>query len=182
MTTYFNVTTTPVGIVSISPYHAPQSTTLNVEIVGLNTHFAAGTTQVHLRRPQITVNSVTVNSADRSDRQHYHQLHSAGGVLTPTPPGWNSVYINTGAEHAHHRLLSGCSGHPDHSERESRAARRRARPWTVTITGSLTNWVQGQTEAILGAGVTVANLTITSPTTATATISVSPRRRWAATA
>jgi hypothetical protein len=44
----------------------------------------------------------------------------------------------------------------------------------VTITGSLTHWVQGQTEAILGAGVTVANLTITSPTTATATISISP--------
>jgi len=44
----------------------------------------------------------------------------------------------------------------------------------VTITGSLTNWVQGTTEAILGAGVSVSNLVITSPTTATATIAVSP--------
>ena len=44
----------------------------------------------------------------------------------------------------------------------------------VVITGSLTNWVQGTTQAILGAGVSVINLTITSPTTATATIAISP--------
>ena len=44
----------------------------------------------------------------------------------------------------------------------------------VVITGSLTNWVQGQTEAILGAGISVSNLVITSPTTATATIAISP--------
>jgi hypothetical protein len=43
----------------------------------------------------------------------------------------------------------------------------------VTITGSLTNW-DSTTEAILGAGVTVANLTNTGPTTETATIAVSP--------
>ena len=42
------------------------------------------------------------------------------------------------------------------------------------ITGSLTNWVQGTTEAILGAGVSISNLTINSPTTATATIAISP--------
>ena len=44
----------------------------------------------------------------------------------------------------------------------------------VTITGSLTHWVMGTTEAILGAGVSVANLQILSPTVATATIAVSP--------
>ena len=50
----------------------------------------------------------------------------------------------------------------------------------VTITGNLTNWVQGTTEAILGAGVSIGNLTITSPTTATAEIAFFPRLRWAA--
>jgi len=47
----------------------------------------------------------------------------------------------------------------------------------VTITGSsnpTTNWLQGTTEAILGAGVTVSNLQIISPNVATATIAVSP--------
>ncbi len=44
----------------------------------------------------------------------------------------------------------------------------------MVITGSLTNWVQGQTQAILGAGVSISNLVINSPTQATATIAISP--------
>ncbi|MGH9394891.1 MAG: hypothetical protein ACRD1E_12025, partial [Terriglobales bacterium] len=44
----------------------------------------------------------------------------------------------------------------------------------LTITGANTNWVQGQTEAIIGADITVNSLTITSPTSATAVISISP--------
>ena len=43
----------------------------------------------------------------------------------------------------------------------------------VVITGNLTNW-DNTTEAILGAGVTVSNLNVTSPTTATVDLSVSP--------
>src|ERR1019366_676876 len=60
--TYFNVTQTPVGILNVSPYHGPQSTTMNVELVGLNTHFTQATTTVQFG-PQITVNGVTVNSS-----------------------------------------------------------------------------------------------------------------------
>jgi hypothetical protein len=41
VTTYLNVTSTPVGLMSISPDHALPSTTVTVEIVGLNTHFAS---------------------------------------------------------------------------------------------------------------------------------------------
>ncbi|MGB6746110.1 MAG: hypothetical protein WBE38_20845, partial [Terracidiphilus sp.] len=174
VTTYFNVTSTPVGIVSISPYHSPQSTTLNVEIVGLNTHFAAGTTQVIFGGPQITVNSVTVNSATDLIANVTTSYTPPGGALTPTPPGWNSVYINTGAE----MLITGFSvdapATPTILSVSPSSAPQGSSGNSVTITGSLTNWVQGQSELILGAGVTVANLAITSPTTATATISVSP--------
>jgi hypothetical protein len=171
VTTYFNVTSTPVGIISITPYHAPQSTTLNVEIVGLNTHFTAGTTQV-LFGPQITVNSVTVNTLTDLTA-NITTSYLDGGVLTASPSGWQSVYVNTGAE----QVISGFDvDAPASPTLVSVVPSSAAQGSTVdvTITGSLTNWNQAQTEAILGAGVTVANLAITSPTTATATIAVSP--------
>jgi hypothetical protein len=173
VTTYFNVTSTPVGIIDISPFHGPQSTTLNVEIVGLNTHFVQGPTQVIFGGPQITVNSVTVNS-DTDLVANITTSYLVGGVTTPTPPGWNAVYINTGAE----MLITGFSvdapASPIILSVVPDSAPQGSTDNPVTITGSLTNWVQGQSQLILGAGVTVANLNITSPTTATATISVSP--------
>ena len=44
----------------------------------------------------------------------------------------------------------------------------------VTITGQYTNYVQGSTTAIFGPGVSVASLTVTSPTTATVQLTVAP--------
>ncbi len=164
VTTYFNVVTTPAYLYSISPYHSPQSKTLNVEIVGVYTHFAAGTTVVNID-PQITVNSTTVNSAT--------DLISNITVSPTATIGWHTVYVNTGAEQViigfyvdgpqAPTLVSVVPGSAAQGAEEN-----------VVITGSLTHWVQGQTELILGAGVTVSNFTVTSPTTATATISVSP--------
>ena len=176
VTTNFNVTTTPVGLISISPYHGPQSDTLNVEIVGLNTHFTQGTTQV-LFGPQITVNSVTVN-ASTDLTANITTSYSDGSVSTATPPGWQTVYVNTGTE----QVLGGFEvDAPASPTLVSVVPSSAAQGSTlgVTITGNLTNWVggfpaPGATEAILGAGVTVSNLNVTSPTTATATIAVSP--------
>jgi hypothetical protein len=147
---------------------SPPSSTLDVAITGLNTHFASGTTQV-LFGAQITVNSVTVFDATHLTA-NITTSYLNGSVLTASPAGWQQVYVNTGAE----QVLGGffVEGPTFVSVVPSSAAQ--GSTVDVTITGSLTNWVQGQTEAILGAGVTVKNLTITSPTTATATISVSP--------
>ncbi|HEX3985959.1 MAG TPA: Ig-like domain-containing protein [Acidobacteriaceae bacterium] len=171
VTTYFNVTSTPVGLVALNPNHAPQNDTLDVSIVGLNTHFQAGVTQV-LFGPQITVNSTTVTDATHVT-VNIATSYSVGGTSTPTPPGFQTVYVNTGAE----QVIAGfgvdapatptlVSVSPNSGPQGSTE--------NVTIAGSLTNWVQGQTQAILGAGVTVSDLTITSPTTATATIAISP--------
>jgi hypothetical protein len=44
----------------------------------------------------------------------------------------------------------------------------------VTLTGKSTDWVQGTTTASFGAGIIVASLTVTSPTTATASINIDP--------
>jgi hypothetical protein len=261
--TYFNVTQTPVGIISVSPYHGPQSTTMNVEIVGLNTHFTQPT-QVQFG-PQITVNSVTVNT-DTDLIANITTSFTDNGTL-PTPPGWQSVYINsaegtgftaaaglptttsgagtgavvsitasgTGAltsctataggsgyqvgdyiyptqagsggsacqvtgvdgttavttmitteeqvitgflvdSPALPSLVSVCvtgTGPYSTSTVPCVSSAQQGATVDVTITGSLTNW-NSTTEAILGAGVTVANLTNTSPTTETATIAVNP--------
>ena len=45
---------------------------------------------------------------------------------------------------------------------------------SVTITGQNTHFVQGTTTASFGAGITVASLTVNSPTTATAVINIDP--------
>jgi methionine-rich copper-binding protein CopC len=181
VTTSFSVTSTPVGILSVSPYYGLQSATEDVEIVGLNTHFVQGTiggtgTQV-LFGPQITVNSVTVKSPTDLVA-NVTMSYTNEGVPTPTPFGWQSIYVNTGSE----MLVAGFDVYyaasnpfatPEILSVVPSSAQQGATV-DVTITGTLTNWVNGTTEAILGAGVTVSNLTVTSTTTATATIAVSP--------
>jgi len=96
VTTYFNVTQTPVGIIYVSPDHTPPSTTVDVAITGLNTHFTAGTTQV-LFGPQITVNSVTVTDTTHLTA-NITTSYMLSSVLTPSPSGWQNIFVNTGAE------------------------------------------------------------------------------------
>ena len=164
VTTNFNVTNNAAYLYSISPYQSPQNNTLNVDITGVNTHFAAGTTVVNFD-PFITVNSTTVNS-----------LTDVVANITVLPNafiGWHTAYVNTGAEQVIIGFYVYGPQQPTIVSVVPGSAPQGATA-NVTITGSLTNWVQGTTEAILGAGVTVSNLQIVSPTSATATISVSP--------
>ncbi len=164
VTTFFNVTTTPVYLLTISPYHSPQNNTLNVEIIGANTHFLTGSTVVNFD-PSITVNSTTIKSATDL---------IANITVSPTAAiGYHTAYVNTGAEQVIIGFAVDGPALPSLvSVTPSSGAQGAVE--NVTITGSLTHFVAGQTEAILGAGVTVSNFTVTSPTTATATISVSP--------
>jgi hypothetical protein len=195
LTTYFNVTSTPVGIISITPPHTPQGVTTTVAIVGLNTHFCDNvitacptgvTPSTVLFGPEITVVPGSVSVAD-----HTHLTVSISTSFTfnssstLTTPGYQTVYVDTGNEQVTgaEQVLGSFSVDapasptllgvvPDSAPQGSTEE--------VTITGSLTNWCSfgptcpNPTEAILGAGVTVADLVVTSPTTATATISVSP--------
>ena len=171
-TTYFNVTSTPVGIYLVNPYHAPQNTTLNVGITGLNTHFVQGTTQVIFGGPQITVNTVTVTSPTQLTA-NISTSYLYNSVTTASPPGWQTVYVNTGAEQVTGGFAVDAPATPTILSVTPNSAAQGSTV-NVTITGSLTNWVQGTSNLILGAGVTVSNLAITSPTTATATIAVLP--------
>jgi hypothetical protein len=164
VTTNFNVTNNGAYLYSISPYQSVQNNTLNVEIVGVNTHFAAGTTVV-LFDPSITVNSTTINNAT--------DLVANITVASNAFPGYHTAYVSTGAEQVIIGfLVVGPTSPSIVGVTPSSGAQGSTE--NVTITGALTNWQPGVTEAILGAGVTVSNFTVTSPTSATATISVSP--------
>ena len=171
VTTYFNVTSTPVAIISVTPYHGPQNVTQDVEIVGLNTNFTQGVTTVQFG-PQITVNSVTVNSGTDLVA-NITTSYSLNGVATATPPGWQQIYVNTNAQQLIGGFLVDAPATPTILSVFPPSAPQGATV-QVTITGSLTNWVQGTTEAILGSGVSVSNLTINSATSATATLAVFP--------
>ena len=95
VTTNFNVTQTPVGIISVSPYHAPPTTTTSVEIVGLNTHFNQNITQV-LFGPQITVVPGTLNVISPTDLKVSVTTSFIDNALTiPTPYGWQNIYVNS---------------------------------------------------------------------------------------
>jgi hypothetical protein len=171
VTTQFSVTNNSASLIYISPYQSPQNNTLNVEITGSNSHFTssgATPTQV-LFDPFITVNSVTVNSP--TDLIANITVGSYNGTLAWV--GYHTAYVNTGTEQL--IIGFGVTG-PASPSLVSVVPSSGAQGSTedVVITGSLTNFIPGTTEAILGAGVTVANFTVTSPTTATATISVSP--------
>lgn len=168
----FCVTSTPAYLTSISPGHsAVPANNLLVDIFGANTHFDA-TTQVGFG-PNITVSAptiltathlrVTINIAAGAAlgyRQAYVNSACGGCVPVaaeqlsigfhldyPATSTLTSIFPNTGAQG---QALTG-----------------------VTITGNLTNW-GSSTLAILGAGVTVSNLNILTPNTATADISISP--------
>ncbi len=173
VTTNFNVTSTPVGIIYVTPDDAPPgSNSVNVQITGLNTHFSQATSVVQFG-PQITVNSVTVTDATHLTA-NISTNYLLSSVLTPTPSGWQNIFVNTGAEQVMAGFLSDYPALPSLVSVSPSSGAQGATLSDVVITGNLTNWVQGTTEAILGAGITVSQLTITSPTTATATIAISP--------
>jgi hypothetical protein len=195
LTTYFNVTSTPVGIISINPSHTPQGVTTPVSIVGLNTHFCdnvttacpAGVTPTTvLFGPEITVVPGSISVADNTHLTvSITTSFTFNSSSTLTTPGYQTVYVNTGNEMVTgaEQVLGSFSVDPPASPTLVSVVPSSAPQGStesVTITGSLTNWCSfgptcpNPTEAILGAGVTVADLVVTSPTTATATISVSP--------
>ena len=169
VTAPFCVTSTPAVLTNITPYHSPQSNTLTVAITGQYTHFtnAGGSPTTVGFGPDIVVNglpniisatSLTVNIT----------------IDAAAARGWRQAFVNTGAEQLSIGFLIDSPASASLTSVTPNAGQQGQTLSGVTITGNLTNFVQGTTIAILGAGVTVSNLTILSPTVATATIAISP--------
>lgn len=164
LTATFLVTSTPAVLTSIEPFHASPGTALSgVRITGLFTHFDQEQTSVGFG-PDVTVSGLTVLSET--------ELTVDLTIVDAAAIGWRSAFVNTGSEQLTIGFrIDGPAAPAIASISPSSAAQGES--LAVTITGANTNF-NASSQLILGAGVTVASFEVTSPTTATAVVAVSP--------
>ena len=151
-------------LLSVNPSSGQQGQqNLPVIITGQFTHFAQGTSQATFGAG-ITVSSLTVNSPT-----------SATAILNIDPAaatGARSVTLTTGTEAA--TLSNGftvtasapvLSVNPNTGQQGQQSL-------PVAITGQFTHFLQGTSQVSFGAGITVASLTVNSPTSAAAILNI----------
>lgn len=150
-------------ITTVSPSSGPQGQGGPVAIVGQNTHFVQGTTQVNFG-PGITVTSVSVTCPTCLTAQILISSTAAVGPVTVT--------VTTGSEVASlangFTILAGTpiltSLAPDGGQQGQTLG--------VAITGQYTHFAQGTTQVSFGAGITVSNVTVLSATSLTAQLAI----------
>lgn len=153
-------------IKSVTPNSGQQGQqNLSVALTGQFTNWAQGSTTANFGAG-VTVASLTVNAAT-----------SATAILNIDPaatPGPRTVTLTTGSEVD--TLANGftVTAAPPVLLSVNPGAAQQGQQATVTITGQFTNWVQGATTATFGPGINVASLTVNSPTSATAVLTIDP--------
>jgi len=162
----FSVLAAPVASLSlVSPNSGQQGQGGPVTIVGQNTHFAQGISQVDFG-PGIAVSGVTVSCPTCLNAQL---------LISPTAtPGPVTVTVTTGTEVA--ILTNGFTILPGTPILTSLvpAGGQQGQTLSVSITGQFTHFTQGTTQVTLGAGVTVSNITVSSTTSLTAQLVIDP--------
>ena len=162
VTAAFVVGDTPAILTSVDPFHAAPGTQALVTIEGQFTHFGA-TTTVGLG-PDIQVSALTIIGPTK--------LRVLADISAAAATGWRSVFVNTGSEQLTAGFRIDAPAAPSiQSVVPSGAVQGQS--LSVQITGTFTSFNQTSTP-ILGAGVTVSDVVVTSPTTITATVAVSP--------
>ena len=152
-------------ITSISPNAGPQGEGGPVAIVGMNTHFVQGTTQVSFG-PGIAVSNITVTCPT---------CLTAQLQISPTAvPGPVTVTVTTGSEIA--SLANGFTVQPGTPIIASfgPTSAQQGQSFTLTVTGQFTHFTQGTTQVSLGAGTTVSNISVSSATSLTAQVAIDP--------
>jgi len=163
----FNVVSGTAALISVNPNTAQQGQqNLSVALTGQLTHFSQGTTNVNFGAG-VTVVSLTIGSTT-----------AANAVISIDPaatPGLRDVTLTTGPEMV---VLQGgfaVNGFaPSLSLVAPSTGRQGQQNLSVGLTGELTHFVQGTTTANFGAGITVVSVLVTSPTIATAVLSIDP--------
>ena len=149
------------------PNAAQQGQTgLAVTIRGGNTYFVQGTTQANFGAG-ITVVSVTVTDA----------MHATAilNIAADAALGFRDVAVTTGSEVVTlTRWFTVVAGAPVLLSLNPNSGQQGQQNLSVALTGQFTNWVQNTTTVDLGAGITVASLTVNSSTSATAVINIDP--------
>src|SRR5262249_8827307 len=161
----FNITAGPAKITQLSPNTGPQGQQgLSVTVTGQSTHFAQGSTTATFGSG-IPVASVTVNSPTRATV--VININAAATL------GSRDVSLFTNGETA--TITGGftvVAGVPVITAVNPNNGKQGQQNLSISITGAFTHFVQGSTTASFGAGITVASLTVSSPTSATAVINI----------
>jgi RHS repeat-associated protein len=154
------------AITTVSPNAGSQGQGGPVGIVGLNTHFVQGTTQVDFGAG-ITVSNINVTCPTCLTIQL---------LISPTATvGPRNVTVTTGSEIA--KLGSGFAvleGTPILTSLNPASGRQGQTLTGVVITGQFTHFNQGATQVSFGMGITVSNVNVTSPTILTAQLAIDP--------
>jgi RHS repeat-associated protein len=159
------VPTTGPTITTVSPNSGQQGQGGPVGIVGLNTHFVQGATQVSFG-PGITVSNINVTCPTCLTAQLQISSTAAPGPVTVT--------VTTGSEVA--TLANGFTVLPGTPILTSMvpAGGRQGQNVTSTITGQFTHWAQGTTQVSLGAGIIVTSVTVSSATSLSVQLAIDP--------
>ena len=169
----FCVTSTPAVLTSITPVQSPEpANNLQVTITGAFTHFESGVTSVGFG-PDITVIPGTINVVNATT------VKATINIASTAVLGWRPVFVNTidAGNFINEQLTIGFYLSPPATATLVSVLPNtgiQGQSMAVQITGNLTNWSQGNTTALFGAGITVNSLTINSAASATAQISIDP--------
>ena len=150
-------------ITLVSPNSGSQGGSGPVTIVGQNTHFAQGSTQVDFGA-DITVSGITVTCSTC--------LSVTLAVAATAATGPRTVTVTTGTEVV--QLAAGftVTATPPLLTSMVPASGHQGQAVSSTITGLYTHWVQGQTQVDLGTGVTVNSVTVQNATSLTVQLTV----------
>ncbi|HET9285264.1 MAG TPA: RHS repeat-associated core domain-containing protein [Candidatus Angelobacter sp.] len=163
----FNVTQGPAKLTLLSPNTGPQGQqNLLVAITGQATHFQQTVTTANFGTG-ITVSSLTVNSATSAS--------AVINVAATATLGSRTVTLTTSGETA--SIVNGftvVTGVPVITAVSPNNGKQGQQAISVAITGAFTHFASGTSVASFGNGISVASLTVNSPTSATAVINIDP--------
>jgi hypothetical protein len=160
------------AVAAVNPSALPQGTTLDVELTGSDTNFRAGSA-VAVAGSGVSVTSTDVQSPTR--------IVARLAVAPGTAAGFREVTVTTDLGAGTTETATGIGavqvvGPPSAPTVLSVTPSIVAAGSTsnVTISGGLTHFASGTSVANLGANVTVNSLTVSSPTSAVANVTVAP--------
>ena len=164
----FSVTTGSAAIAQISPGSGQQGQSLSVDITGTATHFSQGLTSVTLNKAgsvgAIDVLDVIVNSPTSITAQ-------LSVTANATPGAWNVSAVSAGENAVLANAFTVVATTPTITSVLPTQGQQ-GQTLDVAVTGSATSFVQGQTTAGFGPGVTINSVTVTSATSATVNITI----------
>jgi len=153
-------------ITSLNHASIQQGQTESLTITAQFTHFAQGTTLIDLGAG-ITVTAVTVSSPTSVTAQITADVAAAVGTRTLTVTTGTEVVTLT-------NVFNVTANTPLITTLNPGSGQQGQQNLAVGITGAFTHFVQGTTQPSFGAGITVASLTVTSSTSATAVVNIDP--------